>query len=226
MSSRRGSPELAVALNTSSQEEALGWARQIGPALYKVGLPLYLRHGKDFVRRLSEEMESPVFLDLKLGDIPLTVAQASGAVADLKPRYFTVHAWAGPEAVRAAVEELPETRVLGVTVLTSISPGRLAELGFSSALDAVLKLAEWALKGGAWGVVASGLEAPEIKARFPQLGVVVPGVRLPEDSPGDQARIADPRSLKGIADCVVVGRPIVAARNPREAYRRYLRALQ
>ncbi len=227
MSSEGARPELAVALNTPDPSEALTWARAIGPGvLYKVGLPLYLNHGKAFVRHLAGELDSPIFLDLKLGDIPLTVAQAAKAVSDLNPRYLTVHAWAGPEAVRAAAQELPETRVLGVTVLTSLSAERLRELGIGSPLDAALKLAEWALEGGAWGVVASGLEAPELKARFPELGLVVPGVRLPEDSPGDQARVVDPREARGYADCVVVGRPIVKAAQPRAAYEKYLRALR
>jgi orotidine-5'-phosphate decarboxylase len=208
---------LAVALDTADLETAVGWAAAAGPhvSTVKVGLELFLRHGHDAVLKTREASGGrDVFLDLKLHDIPNTVAGAARSVAELAPTYLTVHASGGPEMVRAAVDALPTTQVVGVTVLTSLTAEQLSAVGFAgSPRDAVLRLAVLAVEGGARALVCSPLEVADVRREVgPDVRLITPGVRPSGGASGDQARVATPQqALADGADLLVVGRPITGA---------------
>ena len=215
---------VAVALDAPDLETAAGWAAAAGPhvSTVKVGLQLFLRHGQDSVLKCREASGGrDVFLDLKLHDIPNTVAGAARSVADLAPTYLTVHASGGPDMVRAAADALPDTMIAGVTVLTSLSAEQLAAVGFAgSPLDTVRRLAVLAVVGGAQALVCSPLEVSAVRREVgPGVRLITPGVRPDTTATGatagrsdDQSRTATPQqALADGADLLVVGRPITGA---------------
>jgi orotidine-5'-phosphate decarboxylase len=216
---------IAVALDTADLETAVLWAAAAGPhvSTVKVGLELFLRHGHDAVVKTREASGGrAVFLDLKLHDIPHTVAGAARAVAELGPTYLTVHASGGPEMVRAAVDALPATQVVGVTVLTSLTAEQLAAVGFTgSPRDAVRRLAVLAVEGGARALVCSPLEVADVRREVgTDIRLITPGVRPAGGATGDQARVATPQqALDDGADLLVVGRPITGATDVAAAAR-------
>jgi orotidine-5'-phosphate decarboxylase len=208
---------VAVALDTADLETAISWAAASGPAVstVKVGLELFLRHGHDAVVKCREASGGrDVFLDLKLHDIPHTVAGAARAVAELAPAYLTVHASGGVAMVRAAVDALPTTKVTGVTVLTSLSAEQLAVIGFADTpRDAVRRLAVLAVEGGARALVCSPLEVAHVRAEVgPDITLITPGVRPAGGATADQSRVGTPeQALSDGADLLVIGRPITGA---------------
>jgi len=212
---------VAVALDAPDLETAVGWATAAGPhvSTVKVGLQLYLRHGREAVLACREASGGrDVFLDLKLHDIPNTVAGAARSVADLAPAYLSVHASGGADMVRAAAEALPATIVAGVTVLTSMSAEQLAAVGFAgSPLDTVRRLAVLAVSGGARALVCSPLEVAAVRREVgPGVRLITPGVRPSAGGAGstgdDQARVATAeQALADGADLLVVGRPVTGA---------------
>ena len=216
---------IAVALDTTDLETAVGWAAAAGPhvSTVKVGLELFLRHGHDAVLKTREASGGrDVFLDLKLHDIPNTVAGAARSVAELAPTYLTVHASGGPDMVRAAVQALPRTSVVGVTVLTSLTPEQLAAIGFAGTpRDAVRRLAVLAVEGGARALVCSPLEVADVRREVgADITLITPGVRPAGGPLGDQARVATPeQALADGADLLVVGRPITGAADVAAAAR-------
>jgi len=214
---------VAVALDTSDLATAIGWAAAVGPhvSTVKVGLELYLRHGADAVAEAREASGGrPVFLDLKLHDIPTTVAGAARSVAGLAPDYLTVHASGGHDMVRAAVGALPGTRVAGVTVLTSLSEDDLGRLGMTgTARDVVRRLAALAVGAGARALVCSPLEVADVRREVgPDIVLITPGVRPAGSGTGDQSRVATPeQALADGADLLVIGRPLTGAADPGRA---------
>jgi orotidine-5'-phosphate decarboxylase len=226
-------PPVAVALDTGDLPTALAWAEAVGPyvSTVKVGLELYLRHGASAVREIRAVGGHAVFLDLKLHDIPNTVAGAARSLAVLEPAYLTVHACGGAAMVRAAVQAVPGTLVTAVTVLTSLDGADLARAGFAgSPRDTVLRLATLAVQAGAGALVCSPQEVAAVRAEVgPDIVLVTPGVRpSPPPSathqPGerspwdDQARVATARqAIADGADLLVVGRPLTAAADPAAA---------
>ena len=223
---------LCVALDTTDRAALQRLAELTLPSagIFKVGLAAFCSLGPEVVVELAERR--PVFLDLKLHDIPAQVAGAAGAAQALGVRYLTVHAAGGPEMVAAAAGAAPQCEALGVTVLTSLDQALLARLGVSGPLgDQVVRLAEIALEGGAAGLVCSPLEVAELRSRFGPSGaggplLVTPGIRGPYDDAGDQRRtLSAPEARAAGADIVVVGRPITAAPDPAAAARELLKQL-
>ncbi len=213
---------VAVALDAPDLATAVGWARAVGPhvSTCKVGLELYLRYGAEAVDAVREASGRPVFLDLKLHDIPNTVAGAARAIASLQPAYVTVHASGGSAMVRAAVDALPGTLVTGVTVLTSLSAADLEAIGLAGPpADAVRRLALLAVEAGAGALVCSPREVAAVRAEVgDRIVLVTPGVRPLGADAGDQARVATPeQALAAGADLIVVGRPLTAAPDPARA---------
>lgn len=208
---------VAVALDAPDLGTALRWAEQAGPyvSTVKVGLQSYLADGSAAVlgaRAASGGRE--VFLDLKLHDIPNTVAGAARSVAALAPDYLTVHASGGSAMVAAAVEALPATRVTAVTVLTSLDAADLTAIGLlGPALDAACRLAVLAVGAGARAIVCSPHEVAAVRAEVgPEIVLVTPGVRPAGADAGDQARVATPeQALADGADLLVIGRPVTGA---------------
>ncbi|MGH9480518.1 MAG: orotidine-5'-phosphate decarboxylase [Terriglobales bacterium] len=216
---------LILALDAADRDTALEWVRGLRPELrwVKVGLELFVAAGPELVRTLrGQGLE--VFLDLKLHDIPNTVAGAVRAAARLEVQMLTLHAGGGKpmlEAAVAAAREAPKPPLLlGVTVLTSLGPADLQALDLpGSAADRVLAWAGLSQAAGLGGVVASGHEAAELRRRFPGLKLVVPGIRPAGAQPQDQARVMTPAAaLRAGADYLVVGRAITAAADPRAAW--------
>ncbi len=223
-------PQLILALNTTDGEEALHWVRQFSGKIsyFKVGLPLFVRYGPDWVREVQRFGE--VFLDLKLHDIPDVVSWALKAVLPLKPRWITVHAAGGTQMLRKAAQAVSgtSTQLLAVTVLTSLGPDDSQDLFGRAPQDAVLHLAHLAYEQGIRGIVASGQEVPVLREAFgSEIELVVPGFRLQAGPQDDQARVItpeDPRIQQ--IDYLVVGRVLTHAPDPEEAFNRIQEALQ
>jgi orotidine-5'-phosphate decarboxylase len=211
---------LIVALDLPSVEEARTAVAAIGSAgsFYKIGYQLIPVGGLDLARELSVAGKK-VFLDFKFHDIGATVERGSASVAKLGADFLTVHA--EPDVLSGAIAGRGDDRrlkVLGVTVLTSLTQESLAESGISMRLeDLVLRRAEFCMKAGADGVVASAREASAIRQRFGDaLLIVTPGVRPAGARADDQARIVTPSAaIRSGADYLVVGRPIVNANDQR-----------
>lgn len=213
---------IAVALDAPDVETAARWAQAVTPhvAVVKVGLELFCRCGPSVVDAVLGGSGVELFLDLKLHDIPNTVAGAASSVARLKPRYLTVHASGGADMVRAAVEAAPDVTIAAVTVLTSISADVLTSVGLSGPpLDAVRRLAALAVGAGAGALVCSPMEVAAVRAEVgPHVVLITPGVRPLGADAQDQARVATPaQALADGADLLVIGRPITGAADPGAA---------
>jgi len=222
---------IAVALDAQDAETAVRWARAVAPstAVAKIGLELYLRVGPSVVADVRAVTDAELFLDLKLHDIPNTVAGAARSVAALGPRYLTVHAVGGADMVRAAVEAAPDVTIAAVTVLTSMDSHALATVGLDgSPLDAVRRLAALAVGAGAGALVCSPQEVAAVRAEVgPGVVLITPGVRPAGADALDQARVATPeQALADGADLLVIGRPITAAADPGEAAARIAEGLR
>ena len=218
---RRLAP-VAVALDAPDIEVAAHWATLVTPhvSTVKIGLELYLRYGPTVVATVRGGSGVHVFLDLKLHDIPNTVAGAARAVSKLRPEILTVHAAGGADMIKAAVEAAPDTVVAGVTLLTSIGDKDLAELGMEGSVsDAVRRMATLAVGAGARGLVCSPQEVAAVRAEVGgDILLITPGIRLAGATSDDQARVATPEeALKAGADLLVIGRPITKASDPGAA---------
>jgi orotidine-5'-phosphate decarboxylase len=213
-----------VALDYPDSVSALRLVSLLGERcrFYKVGSELFTASGPSIVDAIRR-MGCDVFLDLKLHDIPNTVAAAMRRMHGMGVRLATVHASGGRRMIEAAVEAAgDECGVLAVTVLTSLDSASLGEvLGIEDAdvAASVVRLAALASAGGARGIVCSGEEARVVRARFgPTLELLVPGVRLPGDSAGDQSRVVTPEEAAAAgADYLVLGRTVTAAASPEAA---------
>ncbi len=225
--------KLIFPLDVSHLEEARRWVRKLRGlvGVFKIGLELFTAAGPKAIEMVREESEADVFLDLKLNDIPATVAGAVRAASRLGVDMLTVHMLAGRWAVKeAALAAEGGLKILAVTLLTSLSRADLMEVGYSPELardipEAALRLAHLAYRCGVHGVVCSAKEVSRIKEAFPRLLTVVPGVRPSwnEEMSDDQKRIASPaEALRAGADYLVVGRPIREAPDPREAAEKIL----
>ncbi len=213
---------LIVALDVSSAAAAQKIVAAVGDSAltYKVGMQLFTAEGPRVVRDLLASGRR-VFLDLKYHDIPTTVAAAVREAANLGVGMLTVHAGGGGKMLRAAVEAArsvnPALMVLGVTVLTSMDDQDLDKVGVRGrVVDQVLRLAALSISNGCQGVVASALEASELRAELgDHFPIVTPGVRPAGQDHGDQSRVVTPaEAIAAGATYIVVGRPITAAANP------------
>lgn len=213
---------LIAALDTADLSRARSLATAVAPhcAMLKAGLEFFVAHGPAGVRALAP---NPVFLDLKLHDIPNTVAGAVRAVLPLAPRMLTLHAGAGVaalEAARRAAEGEGRPLLLGVTVLTSLDAQALHGVGVAGGpRQQVLRLARLAMDAGLDGLVCGPQEVAMLRDAFGAAPVlVVPGVRPAGSATGDQARVATPaEAARAGADWIVVGRPITDASDPAVA---------
>jgi len=210
---------IVLAVDTPDLEIAKRWidATKDSVSVYKLGLEFFLTFGQDGVRAIQSVTDSDIFLDLKLHDIPHTVAGASQAIASLKPRFLTVHSSGGKEMVKAAVKVLPDTEVTAVTILTSLSEEDLFEIGFANAaLESAVALAKMSVDAGAKAIVCSPLEISAIRSAVgPVPHIINPGVRpLSEVGSDDQKRTMTPQAaFEAGASYVVIGRPITNAWN-------------
>jgi len=210
---------VAVDTPDMSRAQSLASAVRDHAGGLKLGLEFFSANGPDGVARLSEA-GLPVFLDLKLHDIPNTVAKAVEALAPLRPALLTVHA-AGGKAMLAEAKAAagPETRVVAVTLLTSLDQSDLAATGVqSSPAEQVERLARLARESGVDGIVCSGAEVGAARDAWSEGLFVVPGVRPAGGEVGDQKRVVTPRqALDSGASILVIGRPITGSADPARA---------
>lgn len=207
---------IAVALDAPSLEVVRQWSTAVAPhvEVVKVGLEVFLRDGHAAVDVAREASGCEVFLDLKLHDIPATVAGAARSVARHAPAYLTVHASGGADMVAAACDALPDTKVTAVTVLTSLNEAQLSTMGWQGgASHIVTLLARQAVDAGARAIVCSPQEVAAVRAAVGEgITLITPGVRPAGADAGDQQRIATPQqALADGADLLVIGRPITGA---------------
>jgi orotidine-5'-phosphate decarboxylase len=213
-------PPVFVALDVPQKEKATALARALQTHVggFKIGLELFCACGPRIVEEIGA---SDVFLDLKLHDIPNTVASTSRVLARLGVKFFNVHCLGGYEMMKAAGDAArdvnPDSKIIGVTILTSHDAASLARLGLDEEPGAaVLRLALLAKESGLDGVVCSPHETPKVRAACgEEFLIVTPGVRPASAELGDQKRVLTPRAaLEAGANWIVVGRPITAASDP------------
>lgn len=211
-----------VALTSSCGADAQAMLKPLSglPVGVKIGLELFVKEGPGIVETLQGQ-GFPVFLDLKFHDIPYTVAGAVKSACAMQPDIINIHASGGKAMMSAAAEAVTgRTRIIAVTVLTSMDSQDLALLGSSyEPLEVVKNLAIAASECGLHGVVCSPVEAAEVKRVSPEdFLIVTPGVRPAGADAGDQKRIMTPfDAIRSGATSLVVGRPITGASDPRAA---------
>lgn len=222
-----------VALDYPSADAAFSLVERLpGADFFKVGLQLYTAEGPAVVKRLKQDGRR-VFLDLKLHDIPNTVAGAVRAACDLGVDLLTLHASGGSAMMEAAAAAAAKASgpplLFGVTVLTSLRALEVEAAWGRESVDVddeVLRLARLCAASGLSGVVASVHELAAIRASAPELRVLTPGIRFGGDAAGDQARVATPgEASKAGADYIVVGRSVTAAADPAAAFQRVVSEL-
>jgi orotidine-5'-phosphate decarboxylase len=232
--------KLIVALDVDTPAQALSLAQQLRDVagMVKIGSTLFTLAGPQIVKDIINS-GAKVFLDLKFHDIPHQVAGAARSAAQLGVSLFTIHASGGADMMRRAVEAVAEvseregterSKVLAVSVLTSIDANTLAQIGVnSSPEESVLRLVRLAEQSGVDGVVASPQEAARIRSTVAnsKFLIVTPGIRPSGNDAGDQRRVSTPATaLAAGADYLVVGRPITAAADPVAAARQIAAEMQ
>ncbi len=212
-----------VAIDTPDMERARAIASAVKRHAggLKLGLEFFCHNGRHGVLELAE-LGLPIFLDLKLHDIPNTVAKAVQALSPITPAVLTVHAAGGRAMLEDAKAAAPAgTKVVGVTVLTSLDDDDLASIGVgSNSHSQVERLADLAQEAGLDGIVCSGNEVGAARKRWRDGFFVVPGIRFDGVSIGDQKRVMTPRgAIDAGASILVIGRPVTAAEHPDDALR-------
>lgn len=211
---------IILAVDTSDLELAKSWISHTAEyvSVYKLGLEFFLNFGPNGIRAITENSDAKIFLDLKLHDIPNTVAHAARSAATLNPFFLTVHASGGSAMIKAAVEAAPQTHVTAVTILTSMSEEDVKAVGFKAeSVNAATKLAELAVNAGARAIVCSPLETKTIRnAVGDETIIITPGVRpISMVGKDDQSRTMTPSAaIAAGANYVVIGRPITSAWEP------------
>ncbi len=213
---------IILALDVPTQDQAFAWVHRLYPriTIFKVGMQLFYRYGPDLVTEIRN-MGADIFLDLKLHDIPNTVAKACESILPLDVRFLTVHLSGGFEMLSAAQSVIFESRtqLLGVTALTSLNDDALKAIypDFSiTASQWAIHLSELALKAGLAGVVCSAQEDAMIRQQCGKDFIMVnPGIRPSGSARQDQQRVMTPRqAMEAGADYLVIGRPILEAEDP------------
>jgi len=189
--------------------------------IYKLGLEFYLAHGKSGVKEIQSRFSGiEIFLDLKLHDIPNTVAGACRSVADLSPKFLTVHASGGSKMISGASSTLPNVEITAVTILTSLDKEQMSAMGLNENIENLtLSLAKNAVNSGARAIVSSPQEVSLLRKHLGEkVTLITPGVRPSGAERDDQERVMTPReAIEAGADFVVIGRPITKASDPKQA---------
>ena len=204
---------IILALDTKDLDTAKSWIQATNSSIniYKFGLEFYLKFGAAGLKELANAGDFEIFLDLKLHDIPNTVSAAVSSVADLKPKFLTIHASGGASMINAASAAGPSISITAVTILTSLSDSDILEIGFAnSAKDSAVTLAKLAVANGARSIVCSPFEASEIRKVVGEgIEIITPGVRPVGGDLGDQKRVMTPKeAISAGANFIVIGRPI------------------
>jgi len=223
---------IILAVDTDDLEIAKRWVSITNPyiGVFKLGLEFFIKYGQAGVKAVQAETEKPLFLDLKLHDIPNTVSRSALQVADLAPMFLTVHASGGRAMINAAAQSLPATKITAVTVLTSLDSADLKEVGMGKdAQDLAIQLAKLSVSAGAKAIVCSPKEISQIRnAVGDQALIITPGVRPSGTlSSDDQKRTMDPKTaIEEGADYLVIGRPITKAADISHAAKMILKEIK
>ena len=230
--------KIITALDVNNREQALALVKALPEArIFKVGLRLFTSEGPSLLEELAK-MGKLIFLDLKFHDIPNTVAGAVESAVMHGAYMMTLHAAGGREMMLRAAEEasriskaqdIPRPLLLAVTVLTSMKSDSLKEIGIQTEIKKqVMTLAQLAKNSGMDGIVCSPQELELIKKEFPEnFLVVTPGIRPCWASTDDQKRIMTPsQAIQKGADYIVIGRPIIAASDPRDSFKKILQEIE
>ena len=226
----KAADKIIVALDVATKKEAAALVEELREQIsfFKIGLQLYTSEGPEIVCAVLST-GAKVWLDLKLHDIPNTVARAIESASNLGVQMLTIHLSGGSEMIRAATAaRASNILLLGVTVLTSATEQTLREIGISDKMnDQVMRLAKLGIEADIDGIVASPHEIKILRAQFgDKVKIVVPGIRPSGSESGDQKRVMTPReAIDAGADCLVIGRPIIAHPNPSEAVTKILNEL-
>lgn len=231
--------KLIVALDVDSEKKALDLVGRLGRdvGFFKIGLELFSSCGPDIVKKIKNK-KCGVFLDLKLHDIPTTVAKTASSLTRLGVDIINVHAFGGYDMMKKAAEvveseskrlKIAKPKLIAVTILTSMDENSLKKAGIDDNMETqVLRLALLAKEAGLDGVVASPSEVKTIRKNTgSSFLIVTPGVRPSWAAAGDQKRVATPKeAIDNGADFIVVGRPITEASDPLEAARKILKEIE
>ena len=206
---------LILALDTDNLDTACSWIEATNDSIktYKAGLEFFLTFGESGIAKLRSAGDFELFLDLKLHDIPNTVASATKAISHIQPKFLTVHASGGSEMISAAVAAAPSIDITAVTILTSLSAENVHAIGYSQPpLESAINLAALAVSAGARAIVCSPLEVSAIRERIgAESAIITPGVRPAGSSLGDQNRVMTPRdAIAAGSTYLVIGRPITS----------------
>ena len=227
----KATDKIIVALDVPTKKAALDLVAELGNeiSLFKIGLQLFTAAGPDIVRKVLAT-GAKVFLDLKLHDIPNTVAHAVESAGALGAHMLTIHLSGGDAMVKAALAaRSTDMSILGVTVLTSFDETAIRALGISSTIEEhVSRLAKMGVAAGVDGLVVSPFEIEVLRPQFgDDVTLVVPGIRPAWSETGDQKRIMTPREALDLgANYLVIGRPIIAHKNPRAAVKKILAEIE
>ncbi|MFM7451234.1 MAG: orotidine-5'-phosphate decarboxylase [Actinomycetota bacterium] len=212
---------LALDFNDMASTVEMSNLTQEHIAIYKLGLEFYLAHGKSGVKEIQSRFSGiEIFLDLKLHDIPNTVAGACRSVADLNPKFLTVHASGGSKMISAASSTLPNVEITAVTILTSLDKEQMIAMGLNESIENLtLNLAKNAVNSGARAIVSSPQEVSLLRKHLGEkVTLITPGVRPSGAERDDQKRIMTSKeAIEAGADFVVIGRPITKASDPKQA---------
>src|SRR6184192_3465684 len=226
----KAADKIILALDVPTKVTALDLVKELRDQIsfFKIGLQLYTAEGPEIVRAVVST-GAKVWLDLKLHDIPNTVARAVESASNLGVRMLTIHLSGGSEMIRAATAvRANNISILGVTVLTSATEQTLREIGISDEVgDQVLRLAKLGVEAQIDGIVASPHEIKILRAEFgDKIKIVVQGIRPIWAEPGDQKRFMTPRrAIEAGADYIGIGRPITTHPDPSEAVAKILQEL-
>jgi orotidine-5'-phosphate decarboxylase len=215
---------LILAVDTDDLDVAKRWVSTTSEyiGVYKLGLEFFVKFGIPGVQSIQAETDKDIFLDLKLHDIPNTVAKSAAQLRNINPLFLTVHASGGREMINAASRSLPNSKITAVTILTSLDSADLAEIGYlGTSQERAAQMANFSVTAGAKAIVCSPQEIAAIRQVVSaDIQIITPGVR-PLSSKGgdDQKRTMDPKSaIAAGANYLVIGRPITQAEDmPRAA---------
>ena len=221
------------AIDTSNIDKAKELAINIKPYVggLKLGLEFFTSCGINGIKQI-EELGLPLFIDLKFYDIPNTVTSALKNILEINPMFTTIHCTGGrkmmTECMKLKNEMDSTTNIIGVTVLTSFDDQAIKEVGFNtSVIDTIDQVASLANECSIDGLVCSPLESKKLKNSFPELQLIVPGIRSSFDQTNDQKRILSAKeAIDNGADILVIGRPITEASDPAKAAEALLNEIQ
>lgn len=221
--------KIFCALDFSDIDQTINFTKIIQPHIggIKLGLEFFCKNGPEGVEKLKK-FELPIFLDLKLHDIPNTVTKAVKNIIKLSPEYLTVHLSGGRKMIEELVEVKKTTKIIGVSMLTSLDKNDLKDFGISCTEELYIEnLMKVGVSSKIDGIVTSANEVKKLKEKFNKLIYVTPGLRLPDENSEDQKRIATPgKAIKNGSSILVIGRTITNSNDPISSIKKIVRNIE